>query len=335
MKKIMTLTKLAYIAGRFKAEGKTVVAVNGSFDILHSGHVRSLREAKSRGDVLMVLVNSDESVRLYKGPSRHIVPQEERLEMLAALDTVDYVALFDEINAKHALDRIRPNVYCHGSQWGKNCIERETIERNNGRIHILRQHPGRSTTDIAQKILEAQRALAVRAVFLDRDGTINNNGEKGYTYRVEDFRFLPGVIPALQRLSKTDYKIIVVTNQSGIARGYYTEAQMHTLHRWMTQTLKQKGGRIDRVYHCPHAPEDSCDCRKPKIKMFLRAVKDFGISLDKSWFVGDGETDVIAGREANIKTIKIGARMPRSLKLEPHGYAKDLDDAVSLILAKK
>ena len=95
--------------------------------------------------------------------------------------------------------------------------------------------------------------------------------------------------------------------------------------------LNEKGVRIDKIYHCPHVPEDNCECRKPKIALFLQAVRDFGLSLDKSWFIGDGPTDVIAGREANIKTIKIGARMPRKLKLEPHGYAKNLGDAISLV----
>lgn len=331
-RKIKSVAEIARIARRLKREGKRVVAVNGSFDVLHSGHIRSLQEAKSRGDVLMVLVNSDASVRLYKGPTRPIVPQEERLEMLAALEAVDYVALFDEVNAKWALGQIKPDIYCHGSQWGKNCVEREIIERHGGRIHILRQHAGRSTTDLVEKIVRAHAKPVVRAVFLDRDGTINDNGKKGYTYKIEDFKFLPGVITALRRLSKTEYKIIIVTNQSGIGRGYYTEAQMQKLHRWMVRTLKKQGVRIDKIYHCPHTSEDECDCRKPKIKLFLQAVRDFGISLDKSWFIGDDEKDVIAGREANIKTIKIGTRMPRSLKLEPRGYAKDLAEAISFVL---
>ena len=171
-----------------------------------------------------------------------------------------------------------------------------------------------------------------KAVFLDRDGTININ-DPSHLYRIEDFKFTPYAISALKKLSKSDYKIIIVTNQSGIGRGYYTEEDLEKLHQWMLKELKNKGIRIDKIYHCPHVPEDKCLCRKPNIGMLLRAVKDFNISLNDSWLVGDDEKDIIMGRRANVKTIKLGEKMPESLRLEPNYYAKNLLEAVRIILS--
>ncbi len=331
LKKIKTQKEIIRIVDNLKKEGKRIVTSNGSFDMLHAGHVRSLEEAKKQGDVLIVAVNSDSSVRLYKGPNRPIVPERERAEILSALAPVDYVALFDEINPKAILEKIKPHVHCNGSDWGKHCVEREVVERHGGKIHVLRWTESRSTTDSIKRIQEVSAKKDIRAVFLDRDGTINQDRE-GYTYTKKDFLFLPGVIPALKKFSKTGFTLIVITNQSGIGRGYYTEKDMRALHQWMISEVQKKGGRIDAIYHCPHTDVDGCICRKPKIDLFLRAAQDFGINLSKSWFVGDSDTDVIAGREANVRTIKIGGRMPKALKLEPNFYAKDLEDAAQRII---
>ena len=100
----------------------------------------------------------------------------------------------------------------------------------------------------------------------------------------------------------------------------------------MLHQFRENGIRIDKVYYCPHKEEDLCDCRKPNTGMLLKAVKDFDISLNDSWLIGDDKRDVIAGRNANIKTFKLGHFMPKELKLETNHYAKDLLDAVSYIL---
>lgn len=330
--KIKPRAALARIAARLKRQGKRIVTTNGSFDLLHAGHALALAEAKRQGDVLMALVNSDASVRGYKGPTRPIIPERERLAMVSAIGAVDYATLFDELNPKTILAEIKPNVHCNASEWGKHCVERAVVEQHGGRIHVLKDRwDGMSTSAILKKVVATEAARPVRAIFLDRDGTINDDGE-GYTHKREDFRFLPHVIHALQRLSKSDHKLIVVTNQSGIARGYYREAQMHHLHRWMRGELARQGVRIDRIYHCPHGPDDGCACRKPEPGMFLEAVKDFGVSLAHSWFVGDDPKDVLVGRAINLKTIKLGSRMPRAHKLEPHHYARHLGEAADIIL---
>lgn len=334
LNKVKTEKELVKEVRRLKAEGKTIVTYNGSFDLLHAGHVASLAEARSLGDALIVLLNSDKSVKSYKSSKRPIVPEKERAALLAAISVVDYICLFDEINPKRILDNIKPSVHANGADWGRDCLEREVVEKNGGKIHILKWTSGLSTSNLVKKIIAAYKTPLVRAVFLDRDGTINDNRPNGYVHRKEDWRFLPGVIPALRRLSKTDYKIIIVTNQSGIGRGYYTESGLKKLHAHMRKELKKKGIRIDAIYYCPHHPDRSCLCRKPAPGMALAAVKDFDVSLNDSWMVGDRDVDILMGREANIKTIKLAGLVDKEAKVVPRHYAKDLSEAIKIILKK-
>ena len=332
-KKIKTQKEIIRIANRLRKEGKRIVTFNGSFDILHIGHMRSLREAKSKGNVLIVLLNSDKSVRNYKGPTRPIIPEKERIEILAALECVDYVVIFDEINPISILEKVKPDIHCNGSDWGKHCIEREVVEKYRGKIYVLKWQKGYSTTNLISKILDTYSRPPVKAVFLDRDGTINNNKD-GYIHKIEDFEFIPNALEGLKLLSKTDYKIIMVTNQSGIGRGFYTEKYLIKLHKWLLKKFGEENIRIDKIYYCPHTPDNRCSCRKPEIGMLMQAVEDYGISLNDSWLIGDDSKDIIMGRMANVKTIKLGKKMPSRLKLQPNYYAADLDEAIKQILSK-
>ena len=131
-----------------------------------------------------------------------------------------------------------------------------------------------------------------RAVFLDRDGTINV--EKNYLFRIADFEFLPGVMDSLRLLQENQYLLIIITNQSGIARGYYTEEDFMVLNEWMIEEFAKNGVIIDQVYYCPHHPDakikkyrQNCLCRKPKIGLYEEAVRDYDIDLRKSFVIGD------------------------------------------------
>jgi len=329
-KKIKTQKQLLQIVNKLKKQHKKIVTYNGSFDILHLGHIRSIQDAKKQGDILIILLNSDNSIKKYKGSKKPLIPENERAETLANLETIDYITIFDEINPKKILSEIKPNVHCNGSDWGKNCIESSTVKNNGGKLHIIKWEKGLSTTNLINKILKVYSTPTIKAVFLDRDGTINNN-KNGYIYNVKDFSFIPNSIKALKLLSKTTFKIIIITNQSGIGRHYYTEKDFQTLNKWLLKTFKSKKIRIDKIYHCPHLPTHNCDCRKPKIGMLLKAVKDFGISLSDSWLIGDEEKDILAGRESNSKTIKIGKENIKD-QIIPKYYAKDLLNAIKIIL---
>ena len=143
--------------------GKQVVWTNGCFDILHAGHARSLADAKALGDILIVGINSDASARAIKGPGRPIMCQEDRAELLAALEAVDYVTIFNEPNPVHALSRLRPDIHCKGAEYAdgtRPIPERETVLAYGGEVRFLPLHPGRSTTDILGRIASITRAQA-------------------------------------------------------------------------------------------------------------------------------------------------------------------------------
>lgn len=163
--KIKTQKDIIEISKELKQQGKKVVTFNGSFDLLHAGHILALQEAKTQGDVLIVALNSDKSVQSYKGPHRPIVLQKERALQLAALECVDYIVLFDEINSIKILDKIKPDIHCNGADWGKNCVEREIVEKNNGKIHISKWTKGLSTTNLIKKILEVYQKPTKKAIF--------------------------------------------------------------------------------------------------------------------------------------------------------------------------
>lgn len=137
-----------------------------------------------------------------------------------------------------------------------------------------------------------------KALFLDRDGVINE--DKGYVSRVEDFTFCAGVFEALRTFEARGYLLVIVTNQSGIGRGYYTQEAYETLTAWMLGELQKNGVTIAKVYHCPHAPEEKCACRKPESGMLEAAIGEFGIDPARSWIVGDKPSDMEAGKNAGL-----------------------------------
>jgi D-beta-D-heptose 7-phosphate kinase / D-beta-D-heptose 1-phosphate adenosyltransferase len=150
---------LAQLATTLRAKGKRIVTINGSFDILHNGHLHILNEARQQGDVLIVGLNSDASVKSYKGPTRPIVSERPRAEMLLALRMVDYVHIFDESDPVAFLKEINPDVHVNGSEYGENCIEGETVRRGGGEIHLVNRIPGLSTSHLVD-VLQSNSAAA-------------------------------------------------------------------------------------------------------------------------------------------------------------------------------
>lgn len=153
-----------------------------------------------------------------------------------------------------------------------------------------------------------------RAVFLDRDGTINV--DKGYVYRKEDFIMLPGVIEALALLQDAGFLLIIITNQSGIARGYYTEEQYKELEAWIEAELKEKGITITKTYYCPHLPDAKvekyrirCTCRKPGLDLYFQAATEFDIDLDYSYTIGDKLRDCEIRKRTKCKAYLVGNHM--------------------------
>ena len=139
-----------------------------------------------------------------------------------------------------------------------------------------------------------------KALFLDRDGTINV--ERNYVYKVEDFKFQPGIFELIRKYEADGFLIFIVTNQSGIARGYYPENDFHKLNDWMIEKLHSAGIKITKVYYCPHHPDitGECDCRKPKPGMIQEAIEQYNLSAVNSVLIGDKKRDILAGENAKL-----------------------------------
>ena len=177
-----------------------------------------------------------------------------------------------------------------------------------------------------------------KALFLDRDGVINVN--HGYVSKKEDFDFIDGIFELARKAKKAGYIIIIVTNQSGIARKYYSEQDFYALSRWLENQFWQKGIKIQQTLHCPHHPKFShrCICRKPKIGMITKAAKRFNINLKQSILVGDSLSDMRCAQIAKIKTrIYLNPHLARfkgklhKAEHKPYYQAKDLHSMLKLI----
>ena len=159
MSKITPRNELKAKIDRLKREGKKVVFTNGCFDILHAGHTRYLREARKLGDVLILALNSDSSVRSIKGPMRPIVPEAERAEVVASLDSVDYVTVFDELTPLELIEFLQPDVIVKGGDWAeKDIVGAKAVRKWGGRVAIMPEIEGASTTNIIDKVLQVYRS---------------------------------------------------------------------------------------------------------------------------------------------------------------------------------
>ena len=179
------------------------------------------------------------------------------------------------------------------------------------------------------------------AVFLDRDGTVAE--EVGYLNHISRFRLLPGAGPAIRRLNQAAIPVVVVTNQSGVGRGYFPESLVVQVHERMAEELKRQGARLDGVYYCPHVSADGCDCRKPGTGMLNAAARDLALDLRRSFVVGDRRADLELAERAGATGILVrtgygegelawhARRWPR----QPDFVAADLAEAVDWILKEQ
>ena len=166
--------------------------------------------------------------------------------------------------------------------------------------------------------------MSNKALFLDRDGVINI--DHGYVYKIKDFDFVSGIFVLSRKAIQKGYKIFVITNQAGIARGYYSENDFEIITQWMIGQFKKKSINILDVYHCPHLPDSNCNCRKPQPGMLIEAQKKHNIDMKKSWLIGDKESDISAAINSGItNTILVKS----GHKIDVHNsHAKYIIDSV-------
>ena len=187
-----------------------------------------------------------------------------------------------------------------------------------------------------------------RAVFLDRDGVITKEPPY-YAHKIDQLELIPKSAEAIRLLIKSGFKVIVVSNQAGVARGYYQEKDIQIYNNEMKRQLEEKGARIDAIYYCPHHPEATiekykidCDCRKPKPGMLRQAEKDLNLNLKRSFLIGDKISDIEAGYRAGCKTILVltgqgndELKNNLKIKIKPNYISNDLFTAVQIIKARK
>ncbi len=170
-----------------------------------------------------------------------------------------------------------------------------------------------------------------KAVFLDRDGTLIP--DRGYLADPGGVALFPGVPEALRSLRERGFLLVLVTNQSGIGRGFFSNADLEAVHRRLMQLLERHGAGLDDIFFCPHAPDDACDCRKPKPGMILHAARKWGIDCTASFMVGDSPADMGAGRAAGCRTVCVGP-IPCAPPPAIDFHARDLPAAAAWILGQ-
>lgn len=352
--KIKTRDELVSVTTRFKKDGKIIGFTSGAFDIIHAGHVDYLERARNMCDVLIVGVNTDSSIKKYKGDDRPYINETFRLETLAALESVDFVFSFEERRNKANIEILKPDLYIKAGDYSPDSLtSKSVIESIGGQVKIIPVSKAVSTTDIIEKIsashvqtasswivkgdTEHQRLRPKKkgpAVFLDRDGTINK--DIGYLHDPKKFEILTNVLEGIKKFQDMGYRIVIVTNQPGIGFGYFAEEDFYQVNKVMLSTFAKVGILVDKIYFCPHSKSDQCDCRKPNQALIDRAVESLNLDQERSVFIGDKTSDIETGKRAGMKTILVrtgNKGEDGEYQVKPHYTAEDLLDAAMHVLS--
>ncbi len=181
----------------------------------------------------------------------------------------------------------------------------------------------------------------MKAVFIDRDGVINRDpgGWTKYNYvtKWQDFHFIRAAKKALRMLSDNGYAVVIISNQAGVSKGFYSKDKLEKITRRMSKEVERVGGKITKAYYCIHQDSDRCDCRKPSIGLFRQAEEELGLEAVGSYFIGDSKMDVEAGKSAGMKTVlvlsgKSTVKDASGWQAKPDFIFKDLSEAVKFIL---
>lgn len=333
--KITTREELAPKVKDWRDAGKKVGFTSGAFDILHAGHVRYLEEAKRRCDVLIVGVNTDESVKEYKGEDRPIVPEAARVAVVAALESVDYVFTFSERRNRVNIETLKPSYYIKAGDYTKEQLtSSDVVEKYGGEVLLIPPEEGFSTSNIITKISQVfggqvqkiDKREMQKAVLIDRDGVINEEVE--YLHEPEKFRLMPHAGEGMKKIQDLGYKIIILTIQAGIGIGYFKKEDFFKVNKEMFKQLKPYGVIIDKIYFATHSK--TVDGKNPKTELIERAQHEIDLDLKKSVVIGDKTGDLAAGEPFGCLTIAMQtghALQDGQYDVTPNYSARDLLDA--------
>jgi rfaE bifunctional protein nucleotidyltransferase chain/domain len=352
--KITTREVLAPLVAQWRSEGKIVGFTSGSFDIIHAGHVSYLEKAKGRCDLLIAAINSDASVQSYKGPDRPIVPQDARVKMMASLESIDYVYTFEERRNRQNLEVIKPSYYIKaGDYTPEQLTSADVVKQYGGDVMILPMEGTFSTTNMVKKILKVygekdeekkdgqdEAASAIKsstekrdpqkAVFLDRDGTINV--EIHYLHEPEKFQLEKNVGEGIKKFQDMGYKIVVVTTQAGIGLGYFTKEDFFKCNSALFKHLKPYDVIVDKIYFATHSKTP--DGKNTKDALFERAREELDLDFKQCIMIGDKTGDIDVGKRFGCKAIgvKTGhACQDGRYDIQPDYLAEDLLDAARFV----
>ncbi len=299
--------------------------ISGSFDVLHQGHKLALDFCKSKVDKLVVLINSDESIRLYKGNERPFIKLAERINDLNVYDNELFICMFNDLIPNNVLEYIKPDIYFLSSDWIKNPVEKPILEKYN--IKLL-SHP--ELTNISTTKLNPKLDKSIGAIFFDRDGTINK--DVGFLNSVDKIKISSKNLRAISKLSELNYLNIIISNQSGVDRGYFNVKAVEEINNKIIKIISDNNGRIDNIYYDTSTSEKPSKNRKPNIGMILQARDDYNISLKNSWVIGDKDSDIELGKKCNMKTIYIeNDKYKYKSDFEPDYILKNLMEAYKII----
>jgi len=297
-----------------KTAGRRVGFTCGGFDLLHAGHVEYLAKARELCDRLMVAVNSDASVSRYKNPLRPIVPERERMYVVAGLAAVDAVTLMEDDRPLSLLLRWKPDLYIKGGDYAADSLRSgEAVKEYGGKVAVVKSGFDTSSSKLIERIglLNAHAkpddaaAQGFRGlVLLDRDGTLIRNVP--FLHDPAKVEILPGVIEGLLKLQAAGLRLVIVTNQQGIGLGYYTLQDFIAVNQRLLRELGGSGVRISKIYFCPHSMGEQCSCRKPATGMITRAMRDFGAKPEQTVLIGDSDEDMQAGTDAGCQAVRVG-----------------------------
>ncbi|MBI2662862.1 HAD-IIIA family hydrolase [Candidatus Woesearchaeota archaeon] len=346
--KIKSREEIVELVEELRNKGKTIGFTSGAFDILHAGHIDYLYKAKEVCDVLILGLNSDESIKKYKDQNRPINNFKFRAKVACSLEMIDFVFGFEEVNNNINVELIKPDFYIKAGDYTKEKLSSASIvEKFGGKVVLIPVQNDTSTSKTIQKLIELEKLKSfevisesidlpklnekVKVVFVDRDGTINK--ELSYLHEPEKFVLEKNVPEGLRKIQDLGYKLVVVTDQSGIGLGYFTKEDMFKVHGQMFKLLLPFNLKIDRIYFCPHSIEDNCNCRKPKTGLLEKAMASYSnmIDLENSYFIGDKTSDIKCGDDFGVNTIlvKTGSwgKDNRYPEVKPNYVAEDLLDA--------